>query len=261
MNPRDESSDTLREAGTGVNRLLIVAHRAMAPGALENARSSMAIAAAEGADLLEMDVRLSLDRTPVVLHDAMLRRTTRARGWVRLWPAFALRRIPLRDAPNREPIATLARVLDELPDGVQPALHLKDPAALKAVLRLIERRELQGRTWLWLERARDVYIATRALPELRVTLLRDTGWTPANRGRYFREAQWSGAAGISIQPDAVDRDLMFHARQHHLRVFSVAYDEQVVARLIDAGVDGIITNDPGQAQRLIDQRRQGSVST
>lgn len=221
---------------------------------MENARSAMAIAAAAGADLLEMDVRLSLDRTPVVLHDAMLRRTTRARGWVRLWPAFALRRIPLRDAPDREPIATLAHVLDELPDGVQPALHLKDPAALRAVLKLIERRGIQNRTWLWLERARDAYVATRRLPEVRVTLLRDTGWMPANRDRYFREAQWNGASGVSIQPDAADRDLVFHAHQHHLRVFSVAYDEQVVKRLLDAGIDGIITNDPGQVQRLIDER-------
>jgi glycerophosphoryl diester phosphodiesterase len=226
----------------------------MAPGALENARSSMAIAAAVGADLLEMDIRLSLDRTPMVLHDAMLRRTTRARGWVRLWPAFALRRIPLRDAPDREPIATLAQVLDELPDGVQPALHLKDTAAIKPVLKLIERRGIQGRTWLWLERARDVYMATRALPELRVTLLRDTGWMPANRDRYFREAQWNGAAGVSIQPDAVDRNLILHAHQHHLRVFSVANQEQVVARLIDAGIDGIITIDPAQVQRLSEQR-------
>jgi glycerophosphoryl diester phosphodiesterase len=225
----------------------------MAPGALENARSSMAIAAAEGADLLEMDIRLSLDRTPMVLHDAMLRRTTRARGWVRLWPSFALRHIPLRDATDREPIATLAQVLDELPDGVQPALHLKDPAALKPVLRLIARRGIQGRTWLWLERARDVHIATRFLPELRVTLLRDTGWRPANRDRYFREAQWNGAAGVSIQPDAVDRDLVFHAHQHHLRVFSVAYDEQVVVRLIEAGIDGIITNDPDQVRRLLER--------
>ncbi len=225
----------------------------MAPGALENARSSMAIATAQGADLLEMDVRLSLDRTPMVLHDAMLRRTTRARGWVRLWPSFALSRVPLRDAPEREPIATLARVLDELPDGVQPALHLKDPAALKSVLRLIERRGIQGRTWLWLERARDTYVATRALPELRVTMLRDTGWLPANRDRYFREAQWNGASGVSIQPDAVTPELVFHAHQHHLRVFSVAYDAGVIVRLIEAGIDGIITNDPAQVQRLIDE--------
>ncbi len=124
---------------------LIVAHRALTPGATENARSAIAMAAASGADLIELDVRLSLDRQPVVLHDAFLRRATRGRGWVRLWPSFALTRLPLRDAPS-DRVSSLRRILQIFPKGAQPALHLKDHAALPAVLRTVERYGNTGRT-------------------------------------------------------------------------------------------------------------------
>ena len=52
---------------------IIVAHRSLTPGAIENARSSLQLAADAGADLIELDVRLSLDRKPMVFHDAFLR--------------------------------------------------------------------------------------------------------------------------------------------------------------------------------------------
>ena len=155
---------------------LIVAHRALTPGAVENARSAIRIAAATGADLIELDIRLTLDRQPVVLHDAFLRRATRARGWVRLWPAPVLGRIPLRNSDAGDRVTSLRRVLAEFPSGVQPALHLKDRAALAPVLKAIGRHGNPGRTWLWLEHPADVTRARRRFPELRVTLLRPAGW-------------------------------------------------------------------------------------
>ena len=74
-----------------MTRPLIVAHRAMTPGAIENTRTAIARAAEAGADLVELDVRLTLDRQPVVIHDAFLRRmeeyaafldALEPRGWV-----------------------------------------------------------------------------------------------------------------------------------------------------------------------------------
>lgn len=223
---------------------LIVAHRALTPGATENARSAIALAAASGADLIELDIRLTLDRQPVVLHDAFLRGATRGRGWVRLWPSFALTRLPLREAAGGERVSSLRSILRDFPDGVQPALHLKDHAALPSVLRTVARFGDPGRTWLWLERPRDVYTATRTLPELRVTLLRPAGWRPELRHRYFEEAQWVGAAGVSVPWDVVDRDLVLHAHRHQLLVFSRLERIDTLASRLAAGLDGVITDDP-----------------
>lgn len=225
-------------------RPLVVAHRALTPRAVENTRSAIGIATASGADLIELDIRLTLDRQPVVFHDAFLHRSTRARGWVRLWPSFLLNRIPLRDSSNADRVLSVKAVLREFPDGVQPALHLKDRAALGSVLQSIRLHGQPDRTWLWLENPRDVHAATRRLPGLRVTLLRPAGWTPANRQRYFEEAQWVGAAGISVPWGVVDEGLLRHAHSHHLLVFSRLERMGDVGRLAALGLDGIITDDP-----------------
>ncbi len=228
---------------------LIVAHRALTPGATENARSAIALAAASGADLIELDIRLTLDRQPVVLHDAFLRRATRGRGWVRLWPSFALTRLPLRQAPGGDRVSSLRSILEDFPGAAQPALHVKDHAALPGVLRAVDRFGDPGRTWLWLERPRDVYLATRALPELRVTLLRPDAWRPEVRDAYFREAQWVGAAGVSVPWGILDRDLILHAHRHQLLVFSRLERIDTLASRLAAGLDGVITNDPGAVRR------------
>ncbi|MDQ3658023.1 MAG: glycerophosphodiester phosphodiesterase [Chloroflexota bacterium] len=233
---------------------LIVAHRSLTPGATENARSAIAMAAQSGADLIELDIRLTIDRQPVVLHDAFLGRSTRGRGWVRLWPSFALTRLPLREAQVGDRVSSLRTILQNFPDDAQPALHLKDRAALSAVLRAVSRYGRPGRTWLWLEHPRDVYTATRRLPELRVTLLRPAGWMPHSRQSYFEEAQWVGAAGVSVPWGVVDAGLVQHAHRHHLLVFSRLERMATLESRLDAGLDGVITSDPQSVRQYLNTR-------
>lgn len=221
---------------------MIVAHRALTPGAPENARSSLAHAQAAGADLVELDIRLSLDRWPFVVHDAFLGRTTHGHGPVRLWPSFALNRVRLLDGDDR--LSPLGDILRAMPDGLQPALHLKDRGALRQVLRSIERHGNPGRTWLWLEHHVDVFTATRRLPELRCTLLRPAGWTLTAREAYVLDAQRSGARGVSVPSGVVTPELIALARQHHLMVFSRLEDVRTIRHLAAMGLGGIITDDP-----------------
>jgi glycerophosphoryl diester phosphodiesterase len=227
-----------------MSRPLIVAHRALTPGAFENTREAISIAAGSGADLIELDIRLSLDRQPIVIHDAFLRRVTHGRGWVRIWPSFALSRLALRDNPGQDRVTSLKSVIQSFPEHVQIALHVKDRTALAPVLRTIVRHGNPGRTWLWLEHPPDVFLATRRLPEVRVTLLRPGGWTPSNRGRYFEEAQWVGASGVSVPWGVIDRDLIQHAHRHQLKVFSRLERWDTIGDLVAHGLDGIITDDP-----------------
>jgi glycerophosphoryl diester phosphodiesterase len=234
-----------------MTRPLIVAHRSLTPGATENALSAIGAARQAGADLVELDVRLTLDRQPVVLHDAFLRRSTKGRGWVRMWPSFAIYRLPLRDTPGGDRVSGLKSVLEGFPEDVQPALHLKDRAALPSVLKLISRHGRPNHTWLWLEHPKDVYTASRRLPELRITLLRPAGWTLANRQRYFEEAQWFGASGVCVPWGVIDPDLIDHAHQHQLHVFSSLERLQDVRGHADMGLDGIITDDPAAVIALL----------
>jgi glycerophosphoryl diester phosphodiesterase len=227
-----------------MSRPLIIAHRAMTPQAAENAISSLAGLEEAGADLVELDIRLSLDRQPFVTHDAFLKRTTRARGWVRLWPSPLLRRVPLRGGEPGERIAPLHQMLQAFPAGLQPALHLKDRDAINGVLRTIERHGDPSRTWLWLEYPADVRRARARIPELRCTLLRPSGWMPEHRSAYMRDARDCGAHAVSLPWGVITPDLILLARQHKLLVFSRFQETPSIAANVGRGIDGIITDDP-----------------
>ena len=236
-----------------MDRPLIIAHRARLPGVPEHAISSLPALAEAGADIVEIDVRLSLDRKPVVHHDAFLGRTTRGRGWVRLWPAFLLRRLPLRGSPAGDRVAPLSEMLKAMPAGLQPGLHLKDRGALRATLRAIARHGDPDRTWLWLERPRDVLAATRRFPGIRCTLLRAGGWTPSSRQQYLHDARRTGARAISVPWGVVTDDLTQAAHAHGLLVFAVQEPSASIAQVVAAGLDGIITSDPANARQEVER--------
>lgn len=62
---------------------LLVAHRGSSTFAPENTLAAFQQALTDGADAIELDVRLSHDGEVVVIHDARLERTTNGRGKVR----------------------------------------------------------------------------------------------------------------------------------------------------------------------------------
>jgi glycerophosphoryl diester phosphodiesterase len=212
--------------------------------------AAIAVAADAGADLIELDVRISLDRRPVLVHDALLGPSTTGRGWVRLWPSLALRHLHLLDDRTLT-ISLLDDALAAVPAGAQLALHLKDRAALGPVLTLVRRTRLAGRIWLWLEHSADVRQATRLLPDLRVTLLRPDGWHAAVRERYFTEAQWAGASAVSLPAGEITAEMVDNAHRHHLRAFTRIDSPVQAPALAHLGVDGFITTDPAGTRAFL----------
>ncbi|MCI0577989.1 MAG: glycerophosphodiester phosphodiesterase, partial [Chloroflexi bacterium] len=94
---------------------LIIAHRGASANAPENSFSAFALAAEERADGIELDVRLSADNWPVVLHDATLERTTDGRGPVSRQTVAQLQEL---NAGDDRPVPTL----DELFEMFGPSL-------------------------------------------------------------------------------------------------------------------------------------------
>jgi glycerophosphoryl diester phosphodiesterase len=133
----------------------VIAHRGASGSAPENTLAAFELAVTQGADAFELDVRLTADGVPVVLHDATLDRTTSHRG-----PLSALRLADLRDidagfqfSPDggrtfpfrggNVRIPTLQDVLRGFPE-MPILLELKETAAQEPVRRLlIEERAVE----------------------------------------------------------------------------------------------------------------------
>jgi glycerophosphoryl diester phosphodiesterase len=126
----------------------IIAHRGASGEAPENTLPAFELAVQQGADAIELDVRLTADGVPVVLHDATLDRTTNFSGPLRAMPADRLldidagadftpdrgRTYPFRGKGVQVP--TLVEVLRAFP--LMPFLiELKEAEAQEAVKRVL----------------------------------------------------------------------------------------------------------------------------
>jgi len=79
---------------------------------------------------------------------------------------------------------------------------------------------------------------------------------------YFEEAQWVGAAAVSVPWGVIDAGLVQHAHRHHLLVFSRLERMDTLESRLDVGLDGVITSDPQSVRRQLRQReRARSVET
>ena len=126
----------------------VIAHRGASGRAPENTLDAFDLAAKGGADAFELDVRLSRDGAAVVIHDAVLDRTTDRAGPVRAQTVADLRAadagyrfttdgghtFPYRGTGSRIP--TLGEVLWTFP-GMPMLVEVKEPEVQAAVQRVL----------------------------------------------------------------------------------------------------------------------------
>lgn len=110
---------------------LVIAHRGDWRDAGENTLAAVLTAVRGGADVVEVDVRLTADGVPVLHHDPTLRRTHGIRDRTDALTAVTLR----RRAPG---VPALAEALDAMRrTGVPMLLDVRSPAAALAALDVV----------------------------------------------------------------------------------------------------------------------------
>ena len=113
----------------------IIAHRGASGTEPENTLRAFRHAAKLGCKWIECDVRMTKDSVPVIIHDAMVNRTTDGRGSVSRSTYYVLRRL---DAGKGEKIPSLKEVLvSATRNQIRLVLEIKDPRALKPTLHLV----------------------------------------------------------------------------------------------------------------------------
>jgi glycerophosphoryl diester phosphodiesterase len=78
---------------SSANRPLVIAHRGASGLAPENTLAAFKLAVALGAEGIELDVHLSGDGNPIVIHDTRINRTTNGFGQVRNFSAAELQKL------------------------------------------------------------------------------------------------------------------------------------------------------------------------
>ncbi len=104
------------------DRPLVIAHRGASANYPENTMIAYETAIAEGADAIELDVRLSLDKRLVIMHNNSIAASTGGQGRV---SRMTLRELQKYQTEDGKPILTLDEVFDKLAGKVGFSLDLK----------------------------------------------------------------------------------------------------------------------------------------
>jgi glycerophosphoryl diester phosphodiesterase len=236
----------------GVGGPYAVAHRGGAGLAPENTIAAFERSYALGVRYLETDVRLTADGVCVAFHDAHLRRTTGVRGRLGDLTWEEVRRLRV----GGEPVPRLADLLDAFPDA-RFTIDVKEPRALGPLVAAVHGSRAAGRVCLAgsadrvLTEARETFGLATALGWESLTRLALAGRT-GSRPRWVRRAQFAHVPlRLGRVPVFADR-LVAMAADLGVRVLVWTVDDPALMhRLLDAGVDGVITDRPDLLREVL----------
>ena len=235
-----------------MSRPVVIAHRCgpldADPPAAENSIAGMLTSLELGADAIEIDVRLSLSGTPVLMHDITARRTGGFPVPVRLMSEQQISRTRLYRA--KEPIPTLAAMLAAVPAGVRVAADVKDPRVMRATIEVAREAGKLADVMLWCRSPKTVRLAGRWAPESQLAYLHDSG-TLKETLAYIRRTVELGAHAVSIHERATTTATVSAAHDAGLIAYAWALTADTHRQLLDAGADGIVTDYPGVLRKQI----------
>lgn len=248
---------------------VILGHRGDSAHAPENSLAAFRLALAAGADGIECDAHLIASGAVVIMHDATLDATTTGAGPVSDLTEAQLRDLRLRprdrpiqpDYPD-ERIPTLEEVLREFArPGVTLNVEIKPSAnsdLAEAVARCVKDAGASRATLLSSFDVRALDHLRAKHPDLRRALLfPPTLLAGALVGLRLGTSWLSQASALGCEAvHPLWRLATPHAvqRAHHLGLRVTVWtvdDGQTIRRLVAAGADGLITNDPAATRRAL----------
>lgn len=231
-----------------------IAHRGASAEAPENTLCALRRALEIGVDAIEVDVRLTQDGVPVLMHDATVDRTTDGRGPVSALSFEALRRLDAGrwkgEAFAGEPVPTLVEALKVVQGRAVLVIEVKHPTPIEPVLEAIAQAGAEDWALLASFEASALQGMRRLAPHLPTALIAGgpgPGASPlAQALAHLRRVAEVGASTLSLEWHRVAGP-EFVAALHHRGVGLWCWtvnDPAAMRQLMDWGVDGLITDDP-----------------
>ena len=217
-----------------------IAHRGEPLGHRENTLPGFLAAQAAGADMVELDCQLTRDGAVVVLHDPTLNRVW---GLDRRIADLALEEVAGVGGDGGG-IPQLSEVLAALPLPLM--VDVADPAVMPAAFSAVTAADALDRC-LFAGHLAGLRAARQARAEARLALTWDADVPPGDdlveelRPEFFNP-RWDLLTEEEVA--------YFHRRGMQISVWTVD-DETTMGRLVDLGVDAIITNRISDLVRLL----------
>lgn len=236
---------------------ILYGHRGARGEAPENTLPSFRKALDAGVMRMELDLHLSSDRQLMVIHDPTLKRTTGLRGKIAQHTATQLMQMDARFAlpswPSACPIPSLKQLFEAFPEIEHYQLEVKSGSinqsriVLNAVNTLVEAFGLHDRVVITSSSRTLLKVAKESGFALPTGLVEEYGWLDPIRSALRYGCQFLVLNWKLCNPDRISRA---QRKGLHVSVWTVN-DPALMHRLVDMGVDSIITDVPQLAVKTI----------
>jgi glycerophosphoryl diester phosphodiesterase len=238
---------------------VVVAHRGASSTHPENTLPSFEAALGLGAQVVELDVRLSADGVPVVMHDAEVSRTTDGNGLVHELTSEELSRLDAGTPEHPAKVPMLAEVLELVSGRGSVALEIKnipgDPGydpereeIVEAALAEVERTAFVGAVLVLSFNPRSLAAAKTIAPGVPTGFLTKLPLRPYDALEHVLEAGHDFVLPGSRALIPAGPSFVREAHEAGIRVGTWTVDDPETVRLLfDRGVDVVASNDPGMA--------------
>ena len=230
----------------------ILAHRGASAYAPENTLAAFELAREQGADGIELDVKLSADGIPVVIHDETVDRTTDGTGAVADLSLAALKEL---DAGNGQQIPTLAEVFESVGQDLFINIELtnyttSDDNLVEKVVDVEKKYRQQENVLFSSFLPKNLKRAAKLLPETPRGLL-----TMNNFGGWLLRTFLFGFGNYQALHPNWKNTNQFNVKRvrcmkRHVYTWTVN-DADLMCQFVEWDVNGIITDDPALAVKVL----------
>jgi glycerophosphoryl diester phosphodiesterase len=235
--------------------VLIIAHRGASSIAPENTLSAFKKAIELKADYIELDVHQSKDGEIVIMHDANTFRKTGHFGLIR---NMFLEELKQLDCGDGERIPTLRELIKLAKGKIGLNCEIKARGFAKQIVNILNEEEILDSTIISSFK-HDVLLRIQKLePRIKLASLEPTrtGWIKSwlSRKKLIRVAIKNNFYAINPFFKLVNENFVNKAHNNNLKIFPwTANTYPALKKLINKGVDGIITNDVERARAVLDK--------
>lgn len=245
---------------------IVIAHRGASAYFPENTMPAFEAALTMGAEMIELDVLLSKDGTPVVFHDAGLRNHTDGRGLLSDYTQAELKKLDAGSWFDKKfagvQIPTLEEVLQFAKDNIALNIEIKIEAVTDKIkngveekcLYLVEKYGMSDHVLFSSFDYRAAEHLKKLQPDMPVALLYDCR---QSNGRKPSQLIFDyGADAFNCSYRQLTQAWRDDLNEHQIPAFIYTVDDPTrMKNLIDKDVSGIFTNKPDVLLGVLSQER------
>jgi glycerophosphoryl diester phosphodiesterase len=227
--------------------MFIVGHRGARAVCPENSISALKVGM-KCADFVEIDIRLTKDGIPVILHDATLDRTTDGNGPVH---EKTLTEIRMFDAGDGRAVPTLQEVCDLCLSTCGIVAEIKEPGSEEAICGIIGEYSFDAFLVVSFHHE-SIRKVKRLLPQIKTGFICDTDCTDP-----FALVHAIGADAILPRTDTITPDFTAKAHRRGLSVILWTLNSpEAYQRAAACEADGWVTDDPCRLRAWLNRSRK-----